>query len=138
MSETTDLPAPLLAWHRVVEAGDPSGLEALLADDCVFRSPAVHTAQQGKALTTAYLSAALVVLGPTLRYQHEWHEETDEGGSAVLEFTAERLRGLSVHGIEHDALGSGGPAHGVHGDGAAVQGADHPDGADGGRGFTAG
>jgi hypothetical protein len=61
----------------------------------VVRSPAVHTPEEGKALTTAYLSAALVVLGPTLSYRHEWWDEE----SAVLEFTAE-LDGLSLHGID--------------------------------------
>jgi SnoaL-like protein len=91
----TDRPAALDAWHRVAETRDPSRLDDLLADDCVFRSPAVHTPQEGKALTTAYLSAALVVLGPTLSYQHEWWDE----GSAVLEFTAE-VDGRSLHGID--------------------------------------
>ena len=59
-------PAPVDAWHAVAASRDPAGLAALLADDVVFRSPAVHTPQEGKALTTAYLSAAMVVLGPTL------------------------------------------------------------------------
>jgi hypothetical protein len=88
-------PAPLSAWHRIVETGDPSLLDALLAEDCVFRSPAVHTPQEGKQLTTAYLSAALVVLGPTLSYRHEWYDDD----SAVLEFTAQ-LDDRSVHGID--------------------------------------
>jgi hypothetical protein len=88
-------PAPLSAWHRIVETGDQSLLDDLLAEDCVFRSPAVHTPQEGKGLTTAYLSAALVVLGPTLSYRHEWYDED----SAVLEFSAD-LDGLSVHGID--------------------------------------
>ena len=61
----------------------------------MFRSPAVHTPQEGKALTTAYLSAALVVLGPTLTYVREWYGED----SAVLEFEAE-LDGLTVHGVD--------------------------------------
>ena len=91
----TERPEPLSRWHRIVEEQDPALLDELLADDCVFRSPAVHTPQEGKALTTAYLSAALVVLGPTLSYQHEWYDES----SAVLEFTAE-LDGLSVHGVD--------------------------------------
>jgi hypothetical protein len=91
----TERPAALEGWHRVAERRDPAGLDALLADDCVFRSPAVHTPQEGKAVTTAYLSAALVVLGPTLTYRHEWWDEE----SAVLEFSAE-LGGLSVHGID--------------------------------------
>jgi hypothetical protein len=91
----TDRPAALDAWHRVAETRDPAGLDALLDEDCVFRSPAVHTPQEGKSLTTAYLSAALVVLGPTLRYRHEWWDDE----SAVLEFTAE-LDGFSLHGID--------------------------------------
>ena len=61
----------------------------------------MHTPQEGKAITTAYLSAALVVLGPTLTYQHEWWDD----GSAVLEFTAE-LDGLAVHGIDMLRWGS--------------------------------
>lgn len=91
----SERPAALTAWHAVAQARDPAGLDALLADDCVFRSPAVHTPQEGRAITTAYLSAALVVLGPTLVYRHEWYDDT----SAVLEFTAE-LDGLSVHGVD--------------------------------------
>lgn len=90
-----DHPEPLTRWHEVVEAKDPALLDALLADDAVFRSPAVHTAQEGKELTTSYLRAALHVLGPTLAYQHEWYD----GSSAVLEFTAE-LDGLTVHGVD--------------------------------------
>ena len=90
-----DRPDPIARWHEVVEAKDPALLDPLLADDAVFRSPAVHTPQAGKELTTAYLRAALVVLGPTLAYQHEWYDES----SAVLEFTAE-LDGLTVHGVD--------------------------------------
>ena len=82
-------------WHRVVEARDASLLDDLLAKDCVFRSPAVHTPQEGKARTTAYLTAALAVLGPTLTYRHEWTDSS----SAVLEFEAE-IDGLTVHGVD--------------------------------------
>ena len=88
-------PAPVEAWHAVAESRDPALLEGLLADGVVFRSPAVHTPQEGKALTTAYLAAAMVVLGPTLEYVREWYAED----SAVLEFRAE-LDGLAVHGID--------------------------------------
>jgi hypothetical protein len=99
----SDRPAALEAWHRVATSRDPQGLDELLADDCVFRSPAVHKPQEGKALTTSYLAAALVVLGPTLTYRHEWWDED----SAVLEFTAE-LDGLSLHGIDMLRWGSDG------------------------------
>ncbi len=91
----TEQPEALALWHRVAETRDPTLLDELLDEGCVFRSPAVHTPQEGKALTTSYLSAALVVLGPSLTYRHEWWDE----GSAVLEFTAE-LDGLTLHGID--------------------------------------
>src|SRR6201995_475810 len=91
----TDRPVAVQAWHRVAESRDPAGLDDLLEDACVFRSPAVHTPQEGKALTTAYVSAALVVLGPTLTYRHEWRDDD----SAEREFTAEP-DGLTLHGID--------------------------------------
>jgi hypothetical protein len=99
----TERSEPLSRWHRIVEEQDPAQLDALLADDCVFRSPAVHTPQEGRALTTAYLTAAMKVLGPTLSYQHEWSDDR----SAVLEFTAQ-LDGLQVHGVDMLRWGSDG------------------------------
>ena len=97
------MPAPVAAWHAIAEARDPAGLADLLADDCVFRSPAVHTPQEGKQLTTQYLAAALVVLGPTLTYRREWYA----GDSAVLQFEAE-LDGLTVDGIDMITWGADG------------------------------
>jgi hypothetical protein len=100
---STEMPETIAAWHRLVEAKDPALLDALLADGCVFRSPAVHTPQEGKELTTTYLSAALVVLGPTLRYRREWYA----ADSAVLQFEAE-LDGLTVDGIDMITWGEDG------------------------------
>jgi hypothetical protein len=91
----SEQPPPLRAWHAVVTAGDAALLDDLLADDVVFRSPAVFAPQRGKALTTLYLTGALAVLGPTLRYVGEWHDDT----SAVLEFEAD-LDGIYVHGVD--------------------------------------
>jgi hypothetical protein len=95
MTSDVEVPAPVAAWHSIAESRDPAGLAELLADDVVFRSPAVHSPQEGKQLTTAYLSAAVAVLGPTLVYRRQWYA----GTNAVLEFEAE-LEGLSVHGID--------------------------------------
>ena len=53
---------PMDRWHAVVRGRDVAGLDALLADDSVFFSPVVHTPQRGKALTRAYLTAAMQVL----------------------------------------------------------------------------
>src|SRR5271165_3575361 len=88
-------PAALRSWHAVVESRDLALLDDLLADDVVFRSPAVFAPQPGKALTARYLAGALVVLGPSLRYVGEWHDQ----GSAVLEFEAE-LDGVYVQGVD--------------------------------------
>ena len=55
----------------------------------------MHTPQEGKALTTAYLSAAIVVLGPTLAYVREWY--ADGLGRAGV---PRRLDGLTVHGVD--------------------------------------
>ena len=88
-------PAALRAWHAVAEARDPTLLDDLLAEEVEFRSPAVFKPQQGKALASMYLAGAMVVLGPSLRYVHEWHDDA----SAVLEFEAE-LEGVYVQGVD--------------------------------------
>jgi len=86
----------IAGWHACMATRDPAALDALLADEVVFRSPAVHTAQRGKALTARYLTAAMKVLGGDgFRYTGEWRAE----GSAVLEFRTE-VDGLEVHGID--------------------------------------
>jgi SnoaL-like protein len=91
----SDQPAPLHRWHAVVESKDPALLDGLLADEVVFRSPAVFAPQEGRALTTRYLSAALRVLGPSSRYVSQWHDQA----SAVLEFEAD-LDGVYVQGVD--------------------------------------
>lgn len=88
-------PAAVEAWHEVVRAHDREALQALLSDDVVFRSPAVHTPQAGRQLTTTYLEAAMTVLGPRLRYHREWFA----ADSAVLEFTT-LVDGIEVHGVD--------------------------------------
>ena len=91
----SEQPPAVQAWHAVVESGDPALLDGVLADDVVFRSPAVFAPQPGKDLTTRYLRSAMVVLGPSLRYIGEWYGPS----SAVLEFEAQ-LDGMYVHGVD--------------------------------------
>jgi hypothetical protein len=91
----SDQPAVLRRWHDVVTSKNPALFDDLLADDVVFRSPAVFAPQEGKALTTGYLSAAVKVLGPSLRYASQWHDQA----SAVLEFEAD-LDGVYVQGVD--------------------------------------
>jgi hypothetical protein len=85
----------LRRWHEVVGSRDATRLPDIIAEDAVFRSPAVHTPQEGRDLVAAYLSGAFVVLGPELTYHDEWVREHD----AVLRFTTV-VDGLDVEGID--------------------------------------
>ena len=85
----------LQRWHAIVESRDPAQLPAMIAPDAVFRSPAVHTPQEGRDVVCAYLGAALVVLGPELTYTDTWQREND----AVLHFHTV-IDGLQVEGID--------------------------------------
>ncbi len=91
----SDQPSAVRSWHAVVASRDLALLDDLLADEVVFRSPAVFASQHGKALTVRYLTSAMLVLGPSLRYISEWHDHS----SAVLEFEAE-LDGIYVQGVD--------------------------------------
>ena len=88
--------SPIPAWHEAVNAHDFGRVERLLADDAIFQSPAVHSPQQGKALVSKYLRAAMTVLNnDTLRYLGEWTAER----SAVLEFEA-TIEGVYINGVD--------------------------------------
>lgn len=82
-------------WHEAIEARDAALLPGMVADGAVFKSPAVHTPQEGKDAVVAYLSAAFVVLGPELRYTDTWQNESD----AVLHFHTV-IDGKQVEGID--------------------------------------
>lgn len=85
----------LARWHDAVSRRDASVLPGIVAAEAVFRSPAVHTPQEGRDVVVAYLRAAFVVLGPELEYHDEWMRERD----AVLRFTT-TIDGLRVEGID--------------------------------------
>ena len=83
-------------WRRIAKARDVAGLDGLLAEDVVFRSPVVHTPQRGKVIASKYLAAALDVLGnETFRYVGEWRAER----SAVLEFVT-TIDGIEINGVD--------------------------------------
>ena len=90
-----DSAAALARWHDVVERRDAAGLPALIAEDAVFRSPAVHSPQQGRDAVVGYLTAAFTVLGPELTYEREWLSDD----SAVLQFRT-AVGGLDVSGVD--------------------------------------
>lgn len=85
----------LALWHEIVEQQDPGRLGEVLAPDCVFLSPIVHAPQEGRELTTLYLTGAMQVLSEGFRYI----KEVQSGNHAVLEFVCE-LDGLQVNGVD--------------------------------------
>jgi hypothetical protein len=90
------LPQLLKQWYAAVATGDIGEIAALLAEDSVFISPAVHTPQAGKPLVTRYLGAAIDILNnPNFRYVGEW---TNERG-AILEFET-KIGEIVVNGID--------------------------------------
>ncbi|MFV0279678.1 MAG: nuclear transport factor 2 family protein [Rhodoblastus sp.] len=89
-------PPAIEKWHALAKARDPRGLADLLADEVVFESPVVHTPQVGKAITTKYLTSALLVLNNEhFHYIGEWFAPT----SGVLEFVTE-IEGIKINGVD--------------------------------------
>ena len=89
-------PLAIEQWHRLVASRDLAMLNQLLDPQVVFESPVVHTPQTGKAITHAYLAAAMNVLNnPRFRYLGEWFGED----SAVLEFETE-IDGIRINGVD--------------------------------------
>jgi len=70
-------------------------LDDILAPDCVFISPVVHTPQEGRDITKLYLTGASHVLGNKFRYVKE--VVTDD--HAVLEFECE-IDDIIVNGVD--------------------------------------
>lgn len=89
-------PPVIARWIAIIENGRTDDLEALLADDAVFFSPAVFTPQEGRDKTAMYLKAAAKVFGNSdFHYVEQWYEER----SAILEFAA-TVDGIYVNGID--------------------------------------
>lgn len=97
MVATTGYSKNLQRWMDYFHGShDPADLSAMMHDDVVFRSPVVHTPQEGKAITMKYLGAAGQTLGgDTFRYTRIF----DCGDKAVLEFECE-MDGILVNGID--------------------------------------
>lgn len=63
--------------------------------DCVFISPVVHTPQQGREITYAYLRAANKALSEDFQYTREVVKDNH----AVLEFTV-KVDGIFANGVD--------------------------------------
>ena len=84
------------AFRAAVEAGDVAALEALLAEDVVFRSPAVHKPYEGKLATSVVLRAVMRVFAD-FRYTREIGAEGSP--DSVLVFEA-RVGDRTVEGAD--------------------------------------
>jgi hypothetical protein len=82
-------------FRAAVEARDLEAILGALHDDVVFRSPLLWKPVEGKPAVSAYLRAALEVLGPSLRYD----AEMTSGVKTALEFHAV-VGGKELHGID--------------------------------------
>lgn len=83
-------------WEHIAESGDFDRLDTLLAENVVFESPVVHTPQVGRAITKAYLIAAVQVLkGPDFRFVSRWFGVR----SAVLELET-TVEGVTINGVD--------------------------------------
>ncbi len=90
MQETLDL------WHRCVESRDVGLLDDILAEDCIFLSPVVHTPQCGGEITRLYLTGAMQVLGGD---HFRYIKEVANDQYAVLEFCTE-VDDILVNGVD--------------------------------------
>ena len=93
------------AFHAAVEAGDTDAIEALLAEDVVFTSPAVFKPYTGKAITAAILRGVVRVF-EDFRYVREIN---DAGGrDHALVFTArvgdKQVTGCDFLSVNEDGL----------------------------------
>ena len=89
-------PNTIAKWHEIIQNQTVAKLDEILADDVVFHSPVVHTPQEGKFITTLYLTAAAHVLGGDgFSYVREVYGAND----AVLEFETE-IDGIHINGVD--------------------------------------
>ena len=86
----------LAAWHAYIASDDAAILSALLADDAVFHSPVVHTAQVGKPVVMKYLLSAAQVLNSD---GFAYVRELVDGDNVMLEFVSE-IDGIKINGID--------------------------------------
>jgi hypothetical protein len=83
------------AFRAAIEAGDHDAALATLADDVVFRSPAVHKPYEGKEKVAGILRLVAAVF-ENFRYTNEWQD----GATTILFFEANvgdrELQGVDI------------------------------------------
>ena len=82
-------------WYDMMSGFSHDGLFELLAEDCIFWSPVVHTPQRGRDITYLYLSTASQVFSDDFCYV----SEMVDGSRAVLEFTC-AIDDIQINGVD--------------------------------------
>lgn len=83
-------------WHHMIQAGNLSDLNDLLADEVVFSSPVAHKPYEGRQVVFFILSNVIQVF-QDFTYHREFY--TEDGENVVLEFSA-NVSGKSLKGID--------------------------------------
>lgn len=89
-------------WHNIVFKRDMADLQAMLAEDVIFRSPYLWRPYQGRAAAWLILSTVIEVFS-----DFTYHRQWVTGDQWALEFSA-RVGDLSLKGIDLIQLGSDG------------------------------
>lgn len=82
-------------WHEILHERELDRLDEVLAEDCIFLSPVVHSPQRGRDLTRLYLTGAFQVFNDSFHYVKEVADERH----AVLEFVCD-MDGIVVNGVD--------------------------------------
>ena len=91
-------------FRDAVLAGDLDAVEPLLAEDVVFRSPAVFKPYEGRTATMVILRSVLRIVDD-FRYTRSFVEEGGEGHVLVFEATVD---GRAVEGADFLRIGPSG------------------------------
>ena len=81
-------------FREAVESQDMDAVDALLADDVVFRSPVAHTPYPGKAITSAILRAVVEVFD-----DFHYVRQLRDGSEEAYVFEA-KVDGLDITGCD--------------------------------------
>jgi SnoaL-like domain len=84
-------------WHEMLQTGDMSILNELLAEEVVFRSPVAYNPYPGKQVVYFILTNVIQIF-ENFTYHREFY--TEDGMNVVLEFSAnvgeKKLKGIDM------------------------------------------
>ena len=86
----------LTKWNQAIKTRDLNILNDILAEEVVFYSPVIWSAQRGKPLTKMYLSAAFHVLATE---DFKYDKQIIDGNHACLEFST-KLGDTIINGVD--------------------------------------